>query len=504
MKFAEYSEDPRVWADNHFGEATLSDVRRVDRVVTIAEAMAMKPGDSIPEMFASPYDVKATYNLFNHVEATPDQLQAGHRDLTIEALYQPGEYLLLGDDTSLEWNGKAPIPGLGPIGDGSPGLQGFNLHTVLAVRWADDVAAAADAQRPPIEVIGLPDQQYWVRPIPEQVAQSTKQQDQQGTQDQDSSPPKKSKSTLRKRQYADPDLALESKVWEQSLQHIGPAPEGVRWVSVGDRGSDIYEHLKCCQDLGYGFVLRAKQNRVVLDPETKANKGLLFDAMDAAPSLGSFTLELRTRPDTPGRLVSLNVSATPILLRAPQRPGYPAGQLPPLYCTAVRVWEEGATKDPLEWRLLCDGTITTFEQALKRVRQYSVRWLIEEFHKALKSGLGAERLQLESAHRLMAAIAIMSVVALRLLDLRERVRLHPDAPAQQAGLSHLELEVLRLRTRKPINTVREVALALGRMGGHMNRKGDGMPGWLTLWRGLAELLTLVEGVLLGRKLKRPG
>ena len=27
----------------------------------------------------------------------------------------------------------------------------------------------------------------------------------------------------------------------------------------------------------------------------------------------------------------------------------------------------------------------------------------------------------------------------------------------------------------------------------MNRKGDGLPGWQTLWRGMTRLTTLVEG-----------
>jgi len=34
--------------------------------------------------------------------------------------------------------GNKPIKGLGPIGTGADGLQGFILHTVLAVRWPDD------------------------------------------------------------------------------------------------------------------------------------------------------------------------------------------------------------------------------------------------------------------------------------------------------------------------------------------------------------------------------
>jgi hypothetical protein len=66
---------------------------------------------------------------------------------------------------------------------------------------------------------------------------------------------------------------------------------------------------------------------------------------------------------------------------------------------------------------------------------------IEEYHQALTTGRGAERLPLESAERLCAAIAILGVMTLRLIELRERLRMYPEAEAEQAGLSRLELEV---------------------------------------------------------------
>ena len=114
----------------------------------------------------------------------------------------------------------------------------------------------------------------------------------------------------------------------------------------------------------------------------------------------------------------------------------------------MRVWEVAApdAEDKLEWILLCNAEVVDFAQARECALQYSTRWVIEEYHKAIKTGLGAERLQLESAERLFAAIAIMSVVALRLIELRERLRRHPDAEAAQSGLSPLELEVLRARS----------------------------------------------------------
>ena len=136
--------------------------------------------------------------------------------------------------------------------------------------------------------------------------------------------------------------------------------------------------------------------------------------------------------------------------------------------------------------------------------QYSTRWVIQEDHKAIKTGLGAERLQLESAERLLAAMAIMRVVALRLIELRERLRKPPDAEAAPSGLGLLEPEVLRQKSGRPPRTVREVALAIGRLGGHRNRRGDGLPGWQTLWDGRNTCHALVEGVLIAHRLKSFG
>jgi hypothetical protein len=159
---------------------------------------------------------------------------------------------------------------------------------------------------------------------------------------------------------------------------------------------------------------------------------------------------------------------------------------------------------PLEWILLCDRSVNTWAEALTCMLQYATRWIIEEHHKALKSGLGAKRLQLETAAGLVEAIAIMSVVALRLLDLRERVRVEPEAAAEAVGLAPLELEVLQLKAGSELRTVREVALALGRLGRHLNRRADELPGWQTLWRGVHTLQILVEGVRLAHRLQQFG
>jgi len=487
-------EEPAPWAERHFGEAEFSDVRRVRRVQMIAEAMAAQPGQSLPELFGRWYDVKAAYMFFKQEEAIPDNIQAGHREYVLAAMEKPGEYLLLEDTSEMVWAGQEPKRGLGPVGNSKKvgdGLQGFHLHSVLAVGWPEVCPAESapegegplEGERPPVQILGLADQQYRVRrPRP-------------------AGEPRNDSQARKKRNR-------ESQVWEQASYRVGPAPAEptVRWVSVADRGADIYEYLRSKQELGHGFVVRASQDRVVLDPATGNRLGYLFAVAGQAPSLGSFDLELRARPGQAARTARLSLAATPVRLRAPQRPGVMAGTHPPIDCTVVRVWEAAPPGggDGLEWILLCDRPVRTLNEALAEALKYSARWILEEYHKALKTGMQAEALQLETGKGLMAAIAIMSVVALRLIDLRERLRVHPEAPAETSGLSRLELEILHRVLRRPMTTVRDVALGIGRLGGHLNRTHDGMPGWITLWRGMTKLRLLVTGVRLASKMKRFG
>jgi hypothetical protein len=40
---------------------------------------------------------------------------------------------------------------------------------------------------------------------------------------------------------------------------------------------------------------------------------------------------------------------------------------------------------------------------------------------------------------------------------------------------------------------------VARLGGHQNRKGDGFPGWITLWRGWMKLQSMVDGYRAARR-----
>lgn len=58
----------------------------------------------------------------------------------------------------------------------------------------------------------------------------------------------------------------------------------------------------------------------------------------------------------------------------------------------------------------------------------------------------------------------------------------------------MEIHTLETKLKRELKTVKQSALAVAHLGGHMNRKADGMPGWITLWRGMKTLQLLKERV----------
>jgi hypothetical protein len=364
-----HQEAPFDWAQTHFGEVDLGDPRRDQFAIAVATAMATNPDKSIPQMFRRRYDIKASYTFFRRPEATPANLQQAHRELVLEQLHQAGRYLLVEDSSEFGWPGNEPIPGLGPIGSGADGLQGFHLHSALAVRWRWEAEEPSRwPGRPAVEVLGLPSQHYHVRqPRPK------------------GEPANHSKlAKLR---------ARESQWWIEAGETIGPAPENeeVEWTRVCDRGADIYEQMVSCEELDHRFNIRAAQDRCLTNEQGRAVTGKLFATARSQAALGQFALELRARPGQPARTAQLQVSAVEVWLRAPQRPGKGPGSLPPVRCTAVRVWETDpppGVKEALEWILLTDWPVTNYAQALEVALVYSTRWLIEENSQGFENRLG--------------------------------------------------------------------------------------------------------------------
>ena len=176
----------------------------------------------------------------------------------------------------------------------------------------------------------------------------------------------------------------------------------------------------------------------------------------------------------------------------------------------MRVWEPDPPQDQsrLEWMLLTNEPVNSLADARQIIAWYECRWVVEEYHKAMKTGCQIEDLQFADESRLEPMIALLSVVALTLLNLRDASR-RADARTTPAStlIAQEYVDSLSLWRHGEVRvkwSVHDFFLALARLGGHQNRKRDKLPGWLVLWRGWTALQLLAAGVQAERQRKKVG
>ncbi len=152
---------------------------------------------------------------------------------------------------------------------------------------------------------------------------------------------------------------------------------------------------------------------------------------------------------------------------------------------------------PIEWFLVTNISTTNADEAAEKVAWYVQRWKIERFHYILKNGCEVEKLQEHHADRLQKLILFYSIIALQIQHLTYRSREQPEAPATEV-ISENEWQVLyriayRTKTvpQQPA-TLKEVVLALAKLGGFLGRKSDGDPGTKVIWKGLRRFRDVYE------------
>ena len=99
---------------------------------------------------------------------------------------------------------------------------------------------------------------------------------------------------------------------------------------------------------------------------------------------------------------------------------------------------------------------------------------------------------------LEALTGLLSVVAVRLLQLKEVGRRQPERAATELiPARYVELvRRARGRARPGEWTIRDFFRGVAGLGGFLGRKGDGEPGWITIWRGWEVLHWMLQGAQL--------
>ncbi|MGH7592518.1 MAG: IS4 family transposase [Gemmatimonadales bacterium] len=462
------------WVGQEFAGVDLSDKRLDRRLLKTAELLAKSPASPINEACGDWPSTQAAYRLFDNPKATPAAILEPHRAATVARMAAHGGPILVMQDTVFFSYGKhVNTRGLGPIGkSNNTEERGLIMHNALAFT-ATGVP------------LGLLSQNIWARqPIPEE-------------------------------DYVEKIVRLqctaieekESSKWLLALQEtVALAPAGVPVVTVADRESDFFEFLTQAKEQRARYLIRARTDRHLV-PEDSEGSARMLEAINAAAVLGTLAIQIPSNGSRKARAASLEVRVTQVTIKPPQRRGAAraSGSTEPVTVTLIAATETAPLNDTeaVSWVLLTNLAVKGFEEACEKVQWYGRRWGIEIWHKVLKSGCKVEDCLLEEAERLKRYLTLFSIIGVRLMHVAYLARAQPDLPASEV-FSTAEIQVLYLRVNKTLPppagqppTLREVVRMLGKLGGHLGRKGDGEPGVLVLWRGwmrLYESVTLLQNL----------
>jgi hypothetical protein len=298
----------------------------------------------------------------------------------------------------------------------------------------------------------------------------------------------------RRNRLSRPLEQKESQRWVEGYKKVAELQGQVgetRLVYVADRDSDLFELFEAADQGQADWLIRAAQDRAI------QGGGLIWEKVSQTPSLGQLEFDLPAGRGRSARRVEQSLRALRVLLRPPYRPDK---KLAPVEVTAILAREDNPPpgEEPIEWLLLSNLPVESFEDAYEKVQWYLCRWQIEVFFRILKSGCKVEQLQLQSRERIEVALALYLIVAWRVLYLTRLGRVVPDLSCEVAfSLQEWQaIYIVSKRQKPPLEPPRllEVLTLVASLGGFLARKGDGLPGPKAIWIGLQRTQDFVRAL----------
>jgi hypothetical protein len=215
----------------------------------------------------------------------------------------------------------------------------------------------------------------------------------------------------------------------------------------------------------------------------------LLQAVQARRPLGTFVMEITKKEGRTARTSPMEVRSTSVTFHRPQRPANQP-RLPEVKINVVEVRETTTPADekPVQWVLLTNLPVGTFEQACLIADYYACRWQIEIYFKVLKSGCRVEKLQLETADRIKPCLAMYMIVAWRVMYATMLGRECPDLSCEIIFSEAEWKSVWTVQKQQPLPK-RAPSLGVfmklvGQLGGHTGKRCDGPLGAKRMWIGL--------------------
>ena len=269
-------------------------------------------------------------------------------------------------------------------------------------------------------------------------------------------------------------------------------------INICDREGDIYELLEMAHHQNSHYIVRSCTNRRIKNETEK-----LWEQVEKEPICGNYSIEVKDQQTLEKRNATIEVKwLNNIVLLPPYRKNQK--RLSPLTVNMLYVEEINVPDGvkPINWKLVTSLEIDSIEKALMVITYYTYRWRIETFHYILKQGCKVEQLQLEQEHNLKNAISLYSAIACKLLSIMFLSRETPLANIDSVGFNSKQYSLLcnYLETNyhfkinqqtKENHTIENFIIIVSMLGGYQKHNKP-YPGIKVLWRGMKELVTILN------------
>jgi hypothetical protein len=429
-----------------FPHLDFGDIRRDERFVTILNNISSQPGSSIPRQNKSWYDTKATYEFFKNEDVSIEALKKTMMLYGAQQTADKMQLLILHDISNISYN-DLQAEGLGYL-DNKEG-RGILCYSSLA----------ATTEGLPLSLLY---QHTWTRPL-EELGKSSKR---------------------KQTNFED----KESYRWYEGMEEVnGLLSQSIEKIHIADREADIYELFFHAYKPNTDLLIRARHNRQL------SNGSQLWNNVAEQPAVATVDLYIADKTGKQKLKIAAEVRYHPveILRPAKNKHSYESVILTAIEIKQIKTGNK-SEEDIIHWKLLTTLEVSSVTDALKCVKWYTFRWLIERFHFVLKSGTRIEELQLKDAQSLQKAIAVYSMAAFRVMQLVYQSRHYPNVSCE-AVLTKAQWQTLYMlihgNTKIPAQapSLTQAVMWIGKLGGHLGRKSDGPPGLKTVWQGYQQL-----------------
>ena len=417
-------ENETSWAAEEFADVNLGDKRLDARLIMLCNRFSDAPESPINQACADWAETKAAYRFFQNDNVEVGEMLLAHRCKTAQRVKGHKTVLALQDTSYFVYTNHPKTKGLGKMslkkGKNVKKIysNGLMVHTCLAVTTAG-------------LPLGLLDQKIFSRKLRQKKTRKAKPHDHLPVEEK------------------------ESYRWLEALDNTKAVTGDTEIVTVCDREADLYDLFKLSEfksALPFSFVpmptepstagpamlKRASRNYGIICGNNP-KQGPTRSNIPNGPKPSTARSERHERP-------VVTYGSVPSAQSSPQQRQTQHEDLPDIDMNAVYVLEPNPPdgEEPVEWMLLTNLPVMSFEEAYEKVRWYCLRWRIEMYFKVLKSGFRVEACRLGHADRLTRYLAVMSIVAWRLFMITLIARTDPAAPCSTLLADH-EWKVLFLK-----------------------------------------------------------